>query len=133
MFNNSSMDSSKNNDSFETVIGSHVKVEGTLTSQGNVRIEGQFKGTLEIGGKLHVGKDAKVDANIKAQTAFIAGTITGNMAVSDILDLSSTSYITGDVKASTVTMSAGAQLNGQCTMGGKGGMTADKQVSSPKS
>lgn len=118
MFNNGSIEGNNyNDDSFETIIGPMVQVEGTLTSQGNVSIDGGFKGTLEIAHKLKVGKDAKIEAEVKVGKAFIAGTINGNLVVSDTLELSDSAEINGDVEAKVVVMSAGARLNGRCTMG----------------
>ena len=121
MFNNSTMDSGKkySNDSFETIIGPMVHVDGTLKSQGNVHIQGGFKGTLEIAHKLKLGKDAHVEAEVKVGSAFVAGKITGNVKVEDILELSETALIDGDVEAGTIIMAAGARMNGRCTMGAK--------------
>lgn len=102
----------------ESLIGHMVKVDGTMKSQGSITIDGEFKGVLEVGNKLTIGKDASVEAQIKAKDAFIAGSVIGDMEVSERLELSASSKINGNIKAGMIVMEAGAILNGNCQMGG---------------
>ena len=117
MFNNGTLEGVTSDEKVETIIGPTVRVEGTLSSNGNINIEGEFKGTLTVQSKLNVGRDAKIEAEVTAENAFIAGGIKGNLEVKDRLELSNTAKIDGDVKAGTMIMEAGASLNGRCTMG----------------
>ena len=127
MFNNGSLENGKyNDDSFETIIGPMVQVDGVLKSQGNVSIEGAFKGTLEVAHKLRVGKEAHIEADVTVGTGFIAGKVTGNIKAHERLELSETAHIEGDVESATIVMASGAILNGKCAM------TGNRQYATPK-
>ena len=64
---------------FETVLGTGSVMEGTLSSKGNVRLDGDFKGTLDISGNVLVGETAKINADIDARNISIAGAVRGNI------------------------------------------------------
>src|SRR5215207_1241202 len=49
---------------FETVLGTNSTLEGHLSSSANVRLDGIFTGTLEIGGNVLVGETAQINADI---------------------------------------------------------------------
>lgn len=114
---NNSYDFENEQHKTETLIGHLVIVDGNMTSRGNITIDGEFKGTLVVGGKLTVGKDAKITAQISAKDAFIAGTINGNLSITEKIELSNSAKITGDVNTNVLVMEAGATLNGSCKMG----------------
>lgn len=100
----------------ETIIGPSVKVEGDFTSKGNVTVEGVVHGSLKTEKDLKVGVGAKISASVFANNAFIAGEVKGNVKASGRLELTDTSKIYGDIEAKTIIMSAGALMNGKCTM-----------------
>ncbi|MBI3626594.1 polymer-forming cytoskeletal protein [Candidatus Uhrbacteria bacterium] len=101
---------------FETIIGPTVKVEGDFIGDGNVLVEGLVNGNLHTGKHVVVTEQAKITANITAQTAKIAGEVTGNVKISGRLELAGSAKVSGDIEAGTLSMEAGAQFNGKCTM-----------------
>lgn len=104
------------NSTNDTVIGNSIKIEGDLVSNGSINVEGEVVGTLKTEQSLRVGEKAKVVADVRAQEAFIAGKVQGNIVVSDRLELASTAEVHGDIQASTLIISAGAVFNGKSTM-----------------
>ena len=66
---------SKNVGGQETIIAQGVKVEGDFTSEGNVFIEGDVSGRIQTNQDLRVGEMAKIQADIRAKNAIIAGEI----------------------------------------------------------
>lgn len=104
----------------DTVIGSSIKIEGDLVSNGSITVEGEVVGTLKTEKTLKIGEKAKVVADVKAQEAFVSGQIEGNVLVADRLELSSTAEINGDIQASTLIIAAGAVFNGKSTMSDSG-------------
>lgn len=104
------------NSGAETLIGPSVHVKGDFKSQGNVQIEGQVTGTIQTSGNLKVGEQAKINANITAASAYVAGAIKGNVTVTERLELSAQAKIDGDVNTKILVMAEGAQLNGRCQM-----------------
>lgn len=106
-----------NQSTAETIIGPSVQVEGDLSSQGNIQIEGILTGTVLTTGNLMVGEQAKLTANVEVTNAYVAGYLKGNLTVHERLELSPTSKIDGDIITKTLVISEGAQLNGRCLMG----------------
>jgi len=100
----------------DTIIGPSVKVEGDFSSQGNIHIEGSLNGTIETAAGLTVGEHAHLVANIKAQSAYIAGYLKGSLVVTERLELAPTSHIQGDVTAKVLVVTEGARLDGRCQM-----------------
>jgi cytoskeletal protein CcmA (bactofilin family) len=102
----------------ETVVGPSVKIQGDLNSDGNIRIEGQVKGTVKTSQSVQIGEGAKIAADVIAGNAVIAGEVQGNMKISGNLILQPTSRITGDISCAILRVEDGAQFTGKCSMGG---------------
>jgi cytoskeletal protein CcmA (bactofilin family) len=100
---------------FETVIGPGCELEGTLKSDGNIRIDGIFSGTLEILGNVLVGELAKVEAHINAKNISIAGTIRGDVTGKKV-QLLRTARVWGDITAAALTTEEGAFIDGKISM-----------------
>ncbi len=110
-------DQTKQVKSAETVIGPSVKVEGDFIGDGNVIVEGIVIGNLKTKNHLSIGQEAKVQAEVEAQSAFIAGEVTGNITVLGEIDLTASAKVKGDITASLISVEKGAQLNGRLSMG----------------
>jgi cytoskeletal protein CcmA (bactofilin family) len=100
---------------FETVLGANTVLEGTLRSNANVRLDGTFTGTLEIGGNVLVGETAKINADINAKNISIAGAVRGNVSGKKV-QLLRTGRIWGDIHAMALTTEEGAFIDGKITM-----------------
>lgn len=111
----------------ETIIAQGVTVEGDFSSQGDVSIDGEVKGSVKTQQNLRVGDSAKIHADVSAQAAIIAGEIIGNIIVDGRLELLETSVVTGNVSAGMLSVSAGARLNGQVNMGGAGSQMEEEE------
>ena len=102
-----------------TVIARGVTLEGNFQGQGDVMVEGQVKGSLATTGSLTVGPEAVIEAEVRAAEAFIAGTVQGNMTVTNRLEVRATAKLIGDVTAQVIAIEAGASLQGRLMIGVK--------------
>lgn len=102
----------------ETVIAPSVRVEGDFVSAGNIRIEGAVAGSVDTKADLMVGTEAEITADVKSRNATIAGTLHGNLRVSERLELMATAHVYGDVEAQILTVEAGATIDGKLAIGG---------------
>ena len=102
---------------FDTIVGSNTQIDGAFSSSGNVRMDGQFSGALEISGNILVGESAQIQADINARNISIAGTVRGNITGSKV-QLLRTGRIWGDISASALTTEEGAFIDGKITMVG---------------
>lgn len=100
---------------FETVLGANSVMEGSLKSSANVRLDGQFTGTLEITGNVLVGETAQINADIHAKNVSIAGAVRGNVSGKKV-QLLRTGRIWGDIRAQALTTEEGAFIDGKITM-----------------
>lgn len=113
---NKKQEVSSNSKSIETIIGPSVKVDGTFNGEGDLIIEGILVGKLTTKKNLKVGSSAVVEANIKANNAFISGKVKGNIIVKGKLEVTGSGVIDGDVKAQIVSIESGAMIKGNIDM-----------------
>lgn len=102
----------------ETIIGPSVKVQGDFTGDGDVIVEGIVVGNLKTKNHLKIGSGAKVQAEIEAQSAFIAGEVIGNINVLEEIEITASAKVKGDISASLISVEKGAKINGRLSMNG---------------
>lgn len=100
---------------FETVLGANSSLEGKFVSTANVRLDGEFEGTLEITGNVLVGETAKINAPINAKNISIAGAVRGNVTGKKVQILR-TGRVWGDITATALTTEEGAFIDGKISM-----------------
>ena len=114
MFNkNESSPVSKN---IETIICPSVKVEGDFKGEGDLIVEGILIGNLETKNNLKIGQNAIIQAEVRANNAFVSGKIKGNITVSGKIEIASTAVILGDIKAQIISIESGALIQGKIIM-----------------
>ena len=99
------------------IVSLGTRIEGDFNSEENIRLDGSVKGKIHCSKRLVVGEQGKIEGEIKAATAVIAGHITGNLTVEGILQLTSTAKIDGDISARKMSVEEGASYNGVCRIG----------------
>ncbi len=95
--------------------GTHI--EGEVTSNGDMRIDGTLKGIIKTQGKLVIGPTGQINGEISCQNAEIHGIINGKITVTELLCLKATSKILGDIVIGKLSIEPGAQFSGSCIMG----------------
>lgn len=100
----------------ETIIGKETTIKGNINSKGTIRVDGKVEGDISTTGNLIVGDDAIITAQVTALNATIAGTVYGNIDISEKLELLPSAKMYGDIKVSVLTISAGATFKGACQM-----------------
>ncbi len=98
----------------ETIIAGGVKVEGDFSSPGNVRIEGIVIGSVRADGDLVVTETAKIEADVTAANAIVAGEIKGNLTATEKLELTATAKIHGNIMCQMLSVEGGAAIAGNC-------------------
>jgi len=100
----------------ETIIGPSVKVEGNFKGEGDLIVEGILIGNLETNNNLKIGQNAVIQAEVKANNAFVSGKVKGNIIVKGKIEIAGTAVILGDIKAQIISIESGALLQGKLTM-----------------
>jgi cytoskeletal protein CcmA (bactofilin family) len=100
-----------------TIISNGVKIEGKITSTGNIRIDGEIQGDIYSKGNITIGENAKVNGQINANFITIAGKVSGIVRAKDKIILDSKSYLKGDIFTKNLVIEEGAKFDGNCKTG----------------
>ena len=98
------------------IVSQGTKIIGSISSEGDFRIDGILEGDIDVKGKLVVGKKGEVEGKIKASNLDVEGKVKGNIIVSNLLFLKNTATINGDIKTSKLSIENGAVFNVNCNM-----------------
>ena len=94
-------------------IGKGVVVEGRITSGQDLRIDGKVDGTVEVPNhNLTVGQGAEIKANLVARSILIGGTVVGHVTADELVGLTETGSLEGDISAPRLVMAEGAFFRG---------------------
>ena len=100
------------------LVGAGTIIEGDVTTNGDIRIDGSLTGSITVKGKLVVGVSGSIDGEIICQNADVSGTIKGKITVSELLSLKASAKLTCDIITNKVAVEPGAIFSGSCSMGG---------------
>lgn len=103
-----------------TVIGSSLIIDGEISGDEDLVIQGTVKGKISLKESLFVESSGVVEADIETQNVEIAGRVTGNIAATDKVELKSDCRVVGDIKAPRILIADGASFKGNVDMDVKG-------------
>jgi cytoskeletal protein CcmA (bactofilin family) len=99
-----------------TVIGAGITIEGEVSADDEVVVQGTIRGKLDAREGVTVEAGATVEADISAGPLTVAGSVTGNISSTDRVDLLGGARVVGNVKATRITIADGAQFKGNVDM-----------------
>ena len=102
---------------FPTVIGPDASFKGELSFEKGLRLQGKFEGKITSTGKLHIAREAKIQADVEAGAIIVEGEVKGNLSASDRIELKASARYEGDLHASKLVVDEGAVFNGHVTVG----------------
>lgn len=105
------------NQEFTTVLGPDASFKGDLTFEKGMRLHGKVSGTVTTAGRLHVAKEAKLEAEVEAGSIIIEGEVKGNITASDRIEMKPSTRYEGDLTTSKLVVEEGAQFRGHVTVG----------------
>lgn len=91
-------------------------IKGSVSAVGDFRMDGTLEGNITLNGKLVVGETGVIKGNIVCQNANIIGHVNGNISVKELLSLSSTANVKGDILINRLSIEPGATFSGTCRM-----------------
>jgi len=106
----------KNYDQEISILSNGLKFEGKLSSDGNVRIDGDFTGDIIINGNLTLGEKSDVKGTIKATNITISGKVDGTVEALEKMILESSSKLVGDITAKILVVNEGSIFDGKSKM-----------------
>jgi cytoskeletal protein CcmA (bactofilin family) len=102
-----------------TIISNGVVIEGKVTSNGNVRVDGIVKGDITAQGNLAVGEQGSIQGQLTGETVSIGGKVDGTVNAKEKLVLESKAILKGDLITKILVVEAGAIFEGKSSMSGQ--------------
>lgn len=100
-----------------TIISSGVRIEGKVSSDGNIRVDGEIQGDILSKSNVVVGDTGHVNGQINADSITIGGKVSGSVKAKDKLTLESKANLKGDLFTKILVVEAGATFDGNSKMG----------------
>ena len=101
----------------ESLIAADLTLEGKIEGAGHVRIAGRFKGDVNVQGDLTLEAGAKLNGGVRARKVIVSGELEGNIESAERVELLDSAVLTGDLKAGSLTVAAGARIRGHIESG----------------
>lgn len=99
-----------------SVIGSDVTIKGDVAASADLHVDGKVEGDIACA-SLVQGESSHIVGGIEAQSARLAGHVTGSIRARDLVVLR-TAHIEGDVQYDALTIEQGAHVEGRFALGG---------------
>ena len=96
-----------------TIVGAGMTMKGEIKGDGSVVMLGAFEGDILLDGTLHVGPEARIDANIAAASIVVAGVVRGNLSANTRVEILASGSLTGSVRSGSFTAEDGAIVKGE--------------------
>ena len=110
----------------------NAQMQGSMSFNDpvNLKINGEFSGTLDAKGTLTIGSEGIVQADITGDNIVIAGKVTGDITANTMLVLMPTAILNGNVKTPKLNIVEGAVFQGHCSMNEEDTLLDIKEVAS---
>ncbi|MCK9612377.1 MAG: polymer-forming cytoskeletal protein [Bacteroidales bacterium] len=98
------------------IIGVGTSIKGDINSNGDIRIDGSLTGSVITKGKVVVGKTGTIEGEIVCNSADISGIVKAKIAVTELLSMTASAKVNGDIVAGKFAVESGANFTGTCNM-----------------
>lgn len=99
------------------VIGRSIKINGDLSGDEDIRIEGDVSGTIQLkNSSLTIGKEGKIKADVYAKSIAVDGTMEGDLYASERITIRMNARVAGNVTAPRISIEDGAKFKGSVEM-----------------
>lgn len=99
-------------------LGVGSRVEGKLTFEGSVRVDGQVEGEISAQDTVIIGEGAEITAQITANVIVVHGRVTGDLNARKRVELKAPAALAGNISTPTLVIHEGVVFEGHCAMGG---------------
>ena len=88
-------------------------VKGEISGRVDLLIDGEVHGKIRIdGGKLTIGPDGRVTAEIEAREVVVRGEVRGNIKGHDRVQIAATGKVMGEISTKSISIEEGAEVHG---------------------
>ncbi len=94
------------------IVGANTEFEGILHYNGTIRIDGKVEGEIHTDGVLLIGKEAIINARIRARSIVSCGRIAGDVIATETIALLAPACLKGSVKTPRLSVEEGVHFKG---------------------
>lgn len=116
--NSNDFDTKKHN-----VFAYGTKIVGNITSDGDIRVDGEIEGQIETSGRVVLGKNSIVNGIITCPNAEILGQFDGKLCIAETLSIRESAKVTGEITTNKLAIDVNAIFNGTCSMNNENALT----------
>ncbi len=95
-----------------SIISADMVINGTISSTGDIQIDGRIEGDVRSIG-LVIGDKAEINGEVLAEDVTVRGKVTGRIRARKVL-LAATSHVEGDILHEAFAVESGAFFEGNC-------------------
>jgi len=95
-----------------SLVSRPVVVEGEISGEENLHVDGRVKGIIRLSGDLFVGAGGVVEAEIDARSIVIQGAVSGKVIARRQLEIQPSGRFTGEATAASYEIRQGAVFEG---------------------
>ncbi|MBU0552573.1 polymer-forming cytoskeletal protein [Myxococcota bacterium] len=99
-----------------TVIGSSIVIDGEISGEEAIVVQGTVKGRIAISENLYLENSSALEADVEANTIEVSGSVTGNLSAQTRVILKADAKMIGDVRSPRIEIADGAIFKGQIDM-----------------
>jgi len=104
----------------QSVIGSSISIEGDISGEEDLLIEGKLEGKIVLhNNNLTIGKNGRITADIHCKTITIDGNVEGNIFGGEQIIIRQTGVVRGNIVAPRVALEDGCNFKGNIDMSPK--------------
>ena len=111
-----------------SLVSRPVVVEGEISGEENLHVDGRVKGIIRLAGDLFVGASGVVEAEIDARSIVIQGAVTGKVLARRQLEVHPSGRFNGEATAASYEIRQGAVFEGVTRMLGSKSQTEKSAV-----
>lgn len=102
--------------SAETILSSAVTMQGDISSEGDILIDGKLKGSIKTASNINLGVNAHIVGGLEGRNITVAGRVEGNINATDQLHISETGELKGDFTCQIISIAPGGLFIGKSHM-----------------
>ncbi len=100
----------------QTIISQGIIIDGEISGQEPVIIEGTVKGRVTLDAAVTVAPQGIVEADLEVTSIQISGALTGNVVASERVELTQEGRVVGDLRSPRILIADGAGFKGHIDM-----------------
>jgi len=96
-----------------TLISNGVRLEGTLSGDGDVHVNGEVEANCDIDGVVTIAEAGHWTGTVRARDVIVLGLIDGDVIAANRIEIGQEARVSGTVSGSAIAVAEGAVVDGE--------------------